>query len=108
MSTVEERSLVKLNVETDVATIILNRPDVRNALNRQLMIDLIDVAQSVSDREDIRAVLLTSEGKDFSVGADLKEVSDMDPSGSLLRARRDAELGRKLLTSIKSIHQPTI
>ena len=50
MSTVEERSLVKLNVETDVATIILNRPDVRNALNRQLMIDLIDVAQSVSDR----------------------------------------------------------
>ena len=45
MSTVEERSLIKLNVEADVATIVLNRPDVRNALNRQLMIDLIDVAQ---------------------------------------------------------------
>ena len=79
MSTVEERSLVKLNVEADVATIVLNRPDVRNALNRQLMIDLIDVAQSVSDREDIRAVLLTSEGQDFSVGADLKEVAGMQP-----------------------------
>lgn len=108
MSKVEERSLVKLNVEADVATIILNRPKVRNALNRQLMIDLIDIAQSVSDHEDIRSVVFASEGKDFSVGADLKEVSGMDPSGSLLRARRDAELGRKLLTTIKNIHQPTI
>ena len=62
----------------------------------------------VADREDIRAVVFAAEGADFSVGADLKEVSGVEPSGSLLRARRDAELGRKMLTAIRNIHQPTI
>lgn len=103
-----ESLLVSLHVDGDIATITLNRPEVRNALNRQLMIDVIDTADRVSDREDIRAVVLLAEGSDFSVGADLKEVSDIDSTGSLLRARRDAELGRKMLVAIRSIHQPTI
>lgn len=108
MSTTEHSSLVVLQVDGDVATISLNRPEVRNALNRQLMVDVIAIAETVSDREDIRAVVFAAEGADFSVGADLKEVSGMEPTGSLLRARRDAELGRKMLVAIRNIHQPTI
>ena len=108
MSVIEKSSLVSLQVDSNVATISLNRPEVRNALNRQLMLDMIALAEAVSDREDIRAVIFTAEGTDFSVGADLKEVSSMEPTGSLLRARRDAELGRKMLAAIRSIHQPTI
>ena len=108
MSTTEHSSLVTLQVDGDVATISLNRPEVRNALNRQLMVDVIAIAETVSDREDIRAVVFAAEGADFSVGADLREVSGMEPTGSLLRARRDAELGRKMLTAIRNIHQPTI
>ena len=108
MSTTEESSLVTLQVDGDVATISLNRPEVRNALNRQLMVDIIAIAEAVSDREDIRAVLFSAKGTDFSVGADLNEVSGAELSGSLLRARRDAELGRKMLTAIRNLHQPTI
>ena len=108
MTNTEDGSLVTLVVDGDVATISLNRPEVRNALNRQLMVDVITIAETVSDREDIRAVVFSAEGTDFSVGADLKEVSGMEPAGSLLRARRDAELGRKMLIAIRSIHQPTI
>ena len=108
MSILEGSSLVALQIDGDVATISLNRPEVRNALNRQLMVDIITIAETVSDREDIRAVVFSAEGTDFSVGADLKEVSGMEPTGSLLRARRDAELGRKMLTAIRNIHQPTI
>ena len=104
----EDGSLVTLVVDGDVATISLNRPKVRNALNRQLMVDVIAIAEAVADREDIRAVVFSAKGSDFSVGADLKEVSGMEPTGSLLRARRDAELGRKMLTAIRNIHQPTI
>jgi len=108
MPATEKSSLVTLQVDTNVATITLNRPEVRNALNRQLMLEVFAIAETVSDREDIRAVVFTAAGTDFSVGADLKEVSRMEPTGSLLRARRDAELGRKMLTAIRSIHQPTI
>ena len=108
MTNTEDGSLVTLLVDGDVATISLNRPESRNALNRQVMIDVIAIAETVSDREDIRAVVFAAEGTDFSVGADLKEVSGMEPTGSLLRARRDAELGRKMLMAIRNIHQPTI
>ena len=108
MSITEHSSLVVLKVDGDVATISLNRPEVRNALNRQLMVDVIAISETVSDREDIRAVVFSAEGSDFSVGADLKEVSGMESTGSLLRARRDAELGRKMLAAIRNIHQPTI
>ena len=108
MSITADSPLVALKVDGDVATITLNRPKVRNALNRQLMVDVIAIAETVSDREDIRAVVFAAEGADFSVGADLKEVSGMESTGSLLRARRDAELGRKMLAAIRNIHQPTI
>ena len=70
MTNTEDGSLVTLVVDGDVATISLNRPEVRNALNRQLMVDVIAIAEAVSDREDIRAVVFSAEGSDFSVGAD--------------------------------------
>jgi enoyl-CoA hydratase len=99
---------IKVLVTEDIATITIDRGDARNALNRAAMSQLRDAAVAISDREDVRAVVITAVGPDFSVGADLKEVSGMKSDGSLLRARRDAELGQKLLTAIKDIHQPTI
>ena len=44
MTNTEDGSLVTLVVDGDVATISLNRPEVRNALNRQLMVDVITIA----------------------------------------------------------------
>ena len=95
---------VKVSIYDDIASIILDQ-QVRNALNRDTMVQLRDAALAVSDN---RYVPSSEPGTDFSVGADLKEVSVMEPGGSLLRARRDAELGQKLLTAIREIHQPTI
>ena len=99
---------VKVSIDDDIASIILDRAEVRNALNRDTMAQLRDAALAVSDKDHVRAVIIRAHGIDFSVGADLKEVSVMESGGSLLRARRDAELGQKLLTAIREIHQPTI
>ena len=101
-------SLITVRIDSDVAEITLNRADRRNALNRQMMQDLTTVAARISDREEVRAVIFSAEGTDFSVGADLKEVGSMKTDGSLLRARRDAELGQTMLQAIRSMHQPTI
>ncbi len=54
-----------------VAQIILNRPERRNALNAQLNQDLRDAFSHARDDENVRAILLTGAGKGFCAGADL-------------------------------------
>ena len=56
-----------------VAIITLNRPAVRNALNRELGQALMETLQRVRTDEDIRVAVLTGAGRTFCAGADLKE-----------------------------------
>jgi enoyl-CoA hydratase/carnithine racemase len=57
-----------------VVWVTLNRPEVRNALSRELNIKLQDIANSFEQRDEVRAVVLTGAGdKAFCAGADLKE-----------------------------------
>ncbi|TMQ03266.1 MAG: enoyl-CoA hydratase [Deltaproteobacteria bacterium] len=54
--------------------ITLNRPDARNALSRDVNLQLQDLATELEDREDVRAIVITGAGdKVFCAGADLKE-----------------------------------
>jgi enoyl-CoA hydratase len=68
----ESYDCLKVNVKDFVATVWLARPPV-NAQNRRFREEIIAVFDSLSDRADVRAVVLTGEGKTFSAGADLKE-----------------------------------
>jgi enoyl-CoA hydratase len=75
--------------ETDgaVALIVLNRPEVRNAQNAQLLLDL-DAAYRRAERdESIRVIVLKANGKHFSAG------HDMSPS-EFERYERDVRRGR--------------
>lgn len=56
-----------------VAVITLNRPQVRNAMNRELSRALLEALQRVREDADIRAAILTGAGRTFCAGADLKE-----------------------------------
>ena len=56
-----------------VAVITLNRPAVRNALNRELSQVLMEALQRVHTDEDIRVAVLAGAGRTFCAGADLKE-----------------------------------
>ena len=60
------------DVKHGVATVTLNRPDQRNALNAELLTALVDAMKRVRDDDDVRAVVLTGSGeKVFCAGADL-------------------------------------
>jgi enoyl-CoA hydratase len=60
------------DVNDRVATVTLNRPDQRNALNGELLAALVDAMKRVRDDDDVRAVVLTGAGeKVFCAGADL-------------------------------------
>ena len=61
-----------------VEYLTLNRPDVRNALNEQMIAELADWASTVLEsarRHDVRAVVLAGAGTTFCAGADAKWMS---------------------------------
>lgn len=64
---------VSVTVEENVATILLNRPEKRNALNYQMCIDLHAAVQLVANDSEVRVVLVRGAGSSFCAGGDGKE-----------------------------------
>ena len=54
-----------------VARIVLNRPEVRNAMNAAFIRDLTEAVETVGTDDNVRLVVLTGQGKGFCAGADL-------------------------------------
>lgn len=59
--------------ESGIAVIKLNRPQVLNAMNKQLWLDFQEALEDARTDQAIKAVIITGEGRAFSTGADLKE-----------------------------------
>jgi 2-(1,2-epoxy-1,2-dihydrophenyl)acetyl-CoA isomerase len=62
---------VLLDFESGVATLRLNRPDKGNAIDERMAADLAEAATQIAERTDVRAVLITGNGPNFTVGGDL-------------------------------------
>ena len=62
---------VLLDFEGGVATLRLNRPDKGNAIDERMAADLAEAATQIAERPDVRAVLITGNGPNFTVGGDL-------------------------------------
>ncbi len=67
--------LVLVDVAGGVATVTLNRPDARNALNRDLRRALPRALTELDGREDVGAIVLTGADPAFCAGLDLKELA---------------------------------
>ena len=64
--------------EGHVATVVMNRPEVKNALNGEMLVRLADAWQDINDDETIRVAILTGAGDDaFCAGADLDRLVGM-------------------------------
>lgn len=62
---------IELEINNEVGTIWLNRPDIHNAFNEVMISELIALFEEINDREDIRVVVMRGRGKSFCAGADL-------------------------------------
>src|SRR5215207_5951694 len=71
----DERSVVEVEVEGPVATVTLNRPSARNALNRAMRRALPTTLEELDARDDIAAIVLTGADPAFCAGLDLKELA---------------------------------
>ncbi|WNL44758.1 enoyl-CoA hydratase-related protein [Dyella sp. BiH032] len=88
-----------------VRTIIVNRPDKLNALNRDTLNELtLAFAQAAQD-DAVRAVVLTGAGdKAFVAGADIAEMNRYTP----IQAQGFSRAGQRLMTSIERLGKPVV
>src|SRR5262249_14814123 len=63
--------LVLVEIADAIATITLNRPEKRNAMNDEMRNDLIAALEAVAADATIRALVLTGAGKGFCAGGDI-------------------------------------
>ena len=90
-----------------VATIWMNRPDVHNAFNEQLIAELTAACQALDADDAVRVVVLAGRGKSFSAGADLnwmRRAAEASVEANLADARKLAGM----LRTLAEMDKPTI
>ncbi len=85
-----------------VGLVTLNRPKAMNALNHQLVRELMDALEAFDSDEDIGAVVVTGSEKAFAAGADIKEMAD-----KTVQQMMDMDFV-KAFSRILSMHKPVI
>jgi len=113
-------NLIKINMNTavkkelkdnGVLILTLNRPEVLNAMNKDLIMGLYEIFQEIEKEKDSRVIIITGEGRGFCSGADLANggwPSEEGLSGGEIGAN-NMEIGfNPLIRLITSIDKPVI
>ncbi len=95
---------IQIAHEGPVAILTLNRPERRNALSLELMLELIAALDEIGRNRELRAVILAAAGKVFSSGHDLSQITGRD----INEYRRIFDVCTELMQKIQSIPQPVI
>lgn len=95
--------MINSSVSDGVATLELNRPEVRNAINRALCEQLVATLETWSERDDVRAVVLCGAGgKAFAAGADIAELKERTHKQSFLAWTQ------RMLQAVEDFPRPVI
>lgn len=98
-------SMLRLEVSDFIAIATIDNPPV-NAQPPQFMMEVMETFDALSDRDDVRCVIITGTGKMFSAGADLKSRPGPDaPPGTMWGRMR---LAREMMYSIMECKKPVI
>ena len=95
-------TIEKLN---HIATLVLNRPEVMNAMSKELMLALHDAVKEVAADEGVRVVVLKGAGDHFSSGADLSLFSESIAPQDWLVAMKG--VGR-IVKTLREMPQPVV
>ena len=96
---------VDLTIEGPVAKIVLNRPEKLNALTYEMRAQLRDYTQQLRFDENVRAIIITGEGRAFCTGADVGRMQ----RGGLRDERHKMQGGsHQFLRTLHAIEKPVI
>ena len=99
---------IKVVYEADIVRLTLNRPKQLNALNDDIRQTVSATLNELTERPDIRLLVLTGEGKSFCSGADLKTTSYPKVEGDWSTRRNRTSTWQRVLEQIERIPQVTI
>lgn len=99
---------VILDIEENIATLTLNRPEAMNALNPQMGEDLVDAAMRCGADSNVRVVVVKGAGRVFCAGGDLKEFANFLQGDPLLAIRTLASRLHTGIIEIRRMEKPVI
>ena len=97
--------LLELQSDKDIAIIKINRPEVLNALNKEVISELSTAIDIVGADDKMKVLIITGSGeRSFCAGADIRYVVNIDP----IEAERYATFIHTLLNKIENLEKPVI
>lgn len=97
---------IETQVETQVAYLRFNRPEVFNSFNREMALRFQDELDSCQADDDIRCIVITGNGKAFCAGQDLKEVTTPDENPGFKKILE--EHYNPIVERIRKIEKPVV
>lgn len=98
---------IEFEKKDSIATVWLNRPEIRNAFNEVMIAELIEVFEAINAMEEVRLIMLRGRGKSFCAGADLNWMRDVVNYGYEQNYRESYQLS-KCFHTIYTAAKPTI
>jgi methylglutaconyl-CoA hydratase len=99
--------MLETHIENSIARVTLNRPEIHNALNEELIGLLTQTFRKLGTDQEVRAIVLQGNGKSFSAGADLnwtKRVARFTSEEN----RHDAQIAIEMFLTIVRCPKPVI
>lgn len=93
------------SIQNGVCTLKLNRPEVFNSFNKEMALALQAALDACEKNEEVRAIVITGEGKAFCAGQDLAEATD--PNGPELKSIVKDHYN-PIILKIRAIEKPII
>ncbi|HLG68045.1 MAG TPA: enoyl-CoA hydratase-related protein [Acidimicrobiales bacterium] len=97
---------LEFSVEDGIGTILLNRPQRRNAFTFDMIDQWAEIVRSVRTDDDVMVLVLTGAGKAFCAGGDLDELAE--PQSALSRKRGIHERIQRIALAMEDLDKPTI
>jgi 2-(1,2-epoxy-1,2-dihydrophenyl)acetyl-CoA isomerase len=104
----QENRLVLEKREGGVATLILNRPERMNALNKDLVLALNDALARVEAEQEINVVVLAGAGRAFCAGGDLQAIGKGKQENDMTELQPVLRSGMQLVLKMRAMRQPVI
>jgi len=103
----KEYTNIEFELKDDLGIVWLNRPEVHNAMNAEMMSEIIDCFEAVNSMNEVRVVLLRGRGKSFCAGADLNYMKGIAEFGYEENYKDSLRLA-KCFNTIYTCTKPTI
>lgn len=98
---------LEYDVDDSIATVTLDRPDSLNSINAEMRSELDEAVEEIAVDDDVRAALITGNGKAFSSGADHQMLQEMEDNTSP-RFRWEYRRLHRVFDNIAQVEKPIV